>query len=728
MITTDSDGVLLPDNFKRQFAMRNLNENEGPVERIIFARRFPDRWHQRNVTEMFFQCNPIQKHIAQNYGTSSGTEVELVFDVSPYPVLYGISLTSDDRLRSIAVAFEPSVSSISFAPFNVGDWIEVSDYNNIEYRRITNLTNVDNTGDTVKNLTFSTALDNDYDIDNMEVRYAFAIQPTNTRLESPDFFNGWIQMRLGFANRSQEVILYQGEVVGGHKDPNNTVTLTTQDKVKSLVERQTQNRFEVDDRGVASVPTAKGWNSEMTPKFSPNVDSMDIQEEPNVGTGKASDIIYANDKLPEINIEDVWVVTFNGREEKWYVNGIRYKSTNSEGYDSSGVIGSREWQINETENLGWSFTISEGAIPFVTGDQFSFFTAPYEDETVLLVKGRGFNVDPIERRESNYLNPSYIIEFFLADVLELNHNNIATGTETDILTKLSAIRQLDIDFRTELRGVFPEGTPAIEIIDDALRSVNGWMYSTHDDHLALFYYTPFSLENYDTTVISTDYDDPEVMASLPNAADPTVEPRGVDTVKNQMKFSYANGDVSIDDDESQGNFGTFKLDVKGEDLITHDISSGYEMSENTARNAVYRALQRHKNPIFRGTFVGLPALLLLEIGDIPIVFSRDVQFSDKPFWITGLQIDYVNLTVTIFGELATQLDGKFGRIHNQITRSPNMIWTSAGFIGMQGEERLVFVADDVDELAIFTGNPIYEPRVGKPDRWGNYVGDAFVVV
>ena len=728
MIENDSNGARLANSIGGKFRRRNLNVDQGPVEQITFARRLQDIWHRRDVTEMFFQSSTIDKNIAQNYGTSGGTEVELVFDVSPFPVLHGIASNADDKLTSVAVTFEPSVTS-SQTPVVVGDWIEISDYNNIEYRRITSLTDETLTNGTIKSLEFSTALDNDYEIDNMEIRYAFAIEPNKARLESPDFFNGWIQMRLGFADESQFVTLYQAEIVGGHKDPNNTVTLTTQDRVKSLVEKQIQNRFEVDDRGVASVPTAKGWNNEHEPKLSIEIKAVGIANAPNMGTGKASDITYAENKLKEISTDDVWVITFHGREERWYVNGLRHGVTGiGNGYESDGIVGSRTWQIDETEDIGWSFTISEGAIPFVHGDQFSFFTAKHRDGKALLVKGRGFNVNPIvDDRDLNHLNPSHIIEFFLKEVLQESHTNIENGAESDILTKLDTVRQLDIDFRTELRGVFPEGTSAIEVIDDALRAVNGWMYSTHDDHLALFYYNPFALEDYSDQIVSTDYDDPLVSSRYPNATNPQVEPRGVDTVKNQMIFNYANGQVFIDDDESQGNFGTFKLDVRGEDLITHDISSGYEMSENTARNAVYRALQRHKNPIFRGSFVGMPSLLLLEIGDIPIVFSRDAQFSDKPFWVTGLQIDFVNLIVTITGEVATQLDGKFGRIHNQNSRSSNLIWGAEGFIGKTGEERLVFIASDVDELAILSGFPLHIPRVGKPDRWGNYVADAFVV-
>ena len=301
------------------------------------------------------------------------------------------------------------------------------------------------------------------------------------------------------------------------------------------------------------------------------------------------------------------------------------------------------------------------------------------------------------------------------------------GDETDLLVNVQELRRLDLDFRTELRGMFSEGTAAIQVIDDALRSVNGWLYSTHDDHLSIFYYSPFSFGDYDTSQIHTDFDNPRATSRYPNAANPQIEPRVVDSVKNQFSFSYANGEVFIDDADSQENFGRFKLDVRGEDLITHSISSGYEMSENTARNAAYRALHRYKNPIFRGSFTGLPDLLLLEIGDIPIVYSREAQFVDKPFWVTGLEVDFVNLTVIVTGELATQIVGKFGIAHEDSDPSASEIWDITGFIGSVGEERLVFVGDEDEQLVILAGSTDYLPRIGKPDRWGNYVADAFVV-
>ena len=747
MIENDSLGNELINTFKSQFQNKALDVDRGPKEQIYFARKIGSSWIKRDMTDMFFQSTPIAKSIAQNYGTSSGAEIELVFDNTPFPVIYPIQNDANGQLISFAVAFDPYITHEEGQyPIRAGDWIEVSDYNNIEQRRIQQITPIDDTNDTLYNVRLSQFLDNEYDVDYMEIRYVFAITDANKRrLDTFDLYNGFVQMNLGFNDKSSYVTLYQGEITGGNRDPNKTVTLTTQDRVKSLVETQIADRFEVDDRGIASVLTPRGWNNENTRKnvIDTVFDISDIPNSPNVGTGKADDISYANNKIDEIELDDQWVITFHRTTQRWYVRGENYGSVGTSvvdpddpderiaaGYGHSGIFGDRIWTIDESENLGWSVSINEGNIPFSHGDQFVFYTKKFIDDMCHIVKGRGFANSPIETLDLKYLNPSYIIEYFVKDILGITHEkiNIVGGGETDIFTNLQDIRRLDLDFRTELRGLFAEGTSAIQVIDDALRAVNGWLYSTHDDHLSVFFYTPFLLGDYDTTQIHTDYSHPRLSSRYPNAANPQTEPRVVDSVKNQMFFRYAGGDVFVDDPDSQENFGTFKLDVRGEDLITHQISSGYEMSENTARNAAYRALQRYKNPIFRGTFIGILDLLLLEIGDIPIVYSREVQFVNKPFWVTGLEIDFVNLTVTITGELATQIVGKFGIAHEDDTPESNEIWNDTGFIGDRGEERLVFIADDDEELALFAGLDTYSPRVGKPDRWGNFVTESFSVV
>ena len=731
MIENGNTGNILSSIFTSRFQQKALDETIGPRDLIYFARKVDGRWTRRNVTNMFVNATPISKRIADDYGTSKGTEVSLVFDNSPFPVIYPINQT-DGKILRMAVQFHPNVPLTLSVNFPIGgDWIEISDYNNIEHRKIVGIVPISDTDDSLYNIELSTPLDNEYDVDFMEIRYVFAIaESTKTRLDTSDYYNGYIQMNLGFQDQSEYVTLYQGEVTGGSRDPNNTVTLTTQDRVKSLIETQITGRFEVDDRGVASVPTPKGWRNQNNRKATSNQFNIsDILNAPNSGTGKISDITYSDDKLNEITLDDEWSVTFNSQSETWHVWGANYGSDNTSGYKGIGGIGSRVWTINETETHGWSFTIDEGHVPFEHGDQFVFYTKPYVDGMCHIVKGHGYEDSPISTLGEKYLNPSYIIDFFVNDVIGIKHEkiNVFSGDETNLLVGLDGIRETDLDFRTELRGSFEEGTSAIQVIDDALRAVNGWMYSTHDDHLSVFIYSPFAFGDYSESEIHTDYDHPRTSIRYPNAANPQIEPRVVDSVKNQIVFNYANGSVFVEDTDSQDNFGFFKLDIRGEDLITHSIQSRYEMSENTARNASYRALQRFKDPIFRGTFVGMPGLLLLEIGDIPIVYSRESQFVNKPFWVTGVEIDFVNLIITITGELATQISGKFGFAHGSDTPIASKIWDSTGFIGEQGEERLAFVADDDEQLALFAGADTYSPRVGKPDRWGNFVTDAFIV-
>ena len=741
MITKNSAGTPLGNAFIfNSMYRRVLNEDESPIEQIYFARKITSNgetnWVRRNVSSMFVDSSPITKTIAGNYGTSTGTDVELVFDNTPLPVLYSV-LTINNKIRSFVVKNDPRVMFVR------GDWIEISDYENVEYRRIVSVVPIED--NKYLRIEISIPLDNDYIINNTEMRFAFVKTLFNKdRLESSDFFNGWIQMNLGFANRGDFITLFQGEIIGGARDPNNTITLTAHDRVKSLVETQLSARFEVDDRGVASVPTACGWNGEETKKLvSTQVfGNTGVEDGPNVGTGEISDISYSDNKFNEISVDQTWSFTYQAKRNTFHEWGSRIVSgqgdkelgtLSSTGYAPEGNTGNQTWTINLTDEYGWSVTISEGDIPFEDGDQFAMYTHKYIEGRSFIVKGRGFEETPVLQVESKHLTPSYVIESLITEVLDLKHENFGspdiTALETNLLVGLEEIRQLDSDFRTELRGFFEEGTSAIEIIDDALRCVNGWMYSTHDDHLRLFYYTPFAYHKYTNFEIVSDFDSHRSGSRYPNAADPQSEPRMVDSIKNQMVFTHSTGRIFIEDTDSQENFGKFKLDVRGEDLITHDISTGFEITNNTARNAGYRALNRYKDPIFRGSFVGMPSTLLLEIGDIPIVYARDVRFVAQPLWVTGIEVDYTNLTTKITGEIATQVSGKYGEAHPDDDVQSTDLWSADGYIGDDEQERLAFLAHDEQQLdAIkWPHDNTYQPRVGKPDRWDNYVEDAFIV-
>ena len=750
MITNNSLGNPLGNSFIFSHLYRQvLREENGPVEQIIFARKIKtgdDRfdWVRRDISDIFVNATPIVKSIASNYGTSSGAEVELVFDNTPIPVLRSL-LRVKGRISRFLIQKDKQFT------FRVGDWIQISDYENIEYRRIQNIIE----DGMFTQILINASLDHDYDINSTEIRFVFArTLSVQNRLETPDFYNGWIQMNLGFADSGEYMTIFQGEIVGGAIDPNNTVTLTAQDKVKSLVETQLTARFEVDDRGVASVPTACGYNGEETKKpvstqifGSEANDDNTVIDGPNIGNGEISDVNYSDDKFNEINIDQVWSFTYRKSANTFHAWGSRVIPgqgdsarggiTTGQGrsirdrFESTGTVGEQAWTIDASDIYGWSVTITEGDLPFEHGDQFVMFTHKPVDGRVYVVPGRGFAESPILEYDERYLNPSYVVESLLKDVLLLTHENISLPNppENDLLTNLDAIRQLDVDFRTELRGIFTEGTSAIQVIDDALRCVNGWMYSTHDDHLSLFYYSPFSFGDYDNFDIVADFDSHRSSSRYPNAANPQVQPRMVDSIKNQVVFSHAKGSVFIEDTDSQENFGRFKLDVRGEDLITHQISTGFEISDDTARNASYRALQRYKNPIFRGSVTGIPSTLLLEIGDIPMMFAREVQFVNKPFWVTGIEVDFTALTVTITGELATQIEGKYGIAHPDNDTQAIDLWDNTGFIGDVGEERLAFLADDDAQLdnIRWPFDFSYQAREGIPDRWGNYVEDAFIV-
>ena len=73
MIATNSAGMALSSGFRRRLRSKVLNESNGPVDQIIFARKLPslltpnqDIWFTRDVTKMFFNSEPITKSIADN--------------------------------------------------------------------------------------------------------------------------------------------------------------------------------------------------------------------------------------------------------------------------------------------------------------------------------------------------------------------------------------------------------------------------------------------------------------------------------------------------------------------------------------------------------------------------------------------------------------------------------------------------------------------------------------
>ena len=199
-------------------------------------------------------------------------------------------------------------------------------------------------------------------------------------------------------------------------------------------------RFEVDDRGVATVPTACGWNGENEKKDvnSQLFGTAGPSDGDNIGTGTISDVSYSENKFQEIEVDQTWSITYYKKTNTFHVWGSmtcvtgqgdsRRRYTCCNGILSTGHQGNQTWSIDLEEDYGWGVVISEGNIPFENGDQFAFFSHKYVDGRVYIVKGRGFSESPVLKLDSNYLRPSYVIEALVKEVLELKHENIAEST------------------------------------------------------------------------------------------------------------------------------------------------------------------------------------------------------------------------------------------------------------------------------------------------------------
>ena len=178
MITKTSLGNDLRSSFTNaRLYKRVLSSDSAPVEQIIFARKIKTgsgaySWIRRDMSKMFVDSSPISKSIADNYGTSKGTDVELVFDNTPVPILFSEEKIKD-RILNFVIRKDPQIE------FIVGDWIEISDFENIEHRRIKTINEIED-GDFLQ-IGMNIPLDYEYSINYAEMRFLFARTIHNKR-------------------------------------------------------------------------------------------------------------------------------------------------------------------------------------------------------------------------------------------------------------------------------------------------------------------------------------------------------------------------------------------------------------------------------------------------------------------------------------------------------------------------------------------------------------------
>ena len=696
MIATDTAGGALSAAFTTRMQASFLDVSLTPEDVILFCRKVSGTWYTRDVTGLWVGMGDIEKRLAHQYGVSEGTEAEFTFSNAPRYTL------SSAYSSGTTLNVYDYVADALYWDVQANDWIMISDYDHTEYRRVTAFG-----GSTIS---ISEALDYGYAKDDTEIRFLFAIEPTADRLDPDDLYNGWIAVKAGFVDMSEWIWVFQGKVTRGQVSSQDTLTLIARDRVKELVEYEMTARVEFDDRGVASVPEPHPGNQ---------------------GSGTISDITYNPGKLPDLLTTEAWDMTYQA-SETFEVEGSSTGVVGSA--NPQGETGQRTWTIEELANYGFEVTITEGAVPFAAGDQFRFWSRASGSVAVIPGSDGSFpTANPIDSSGLADLHPSSVVEYVLNELLEWEHENPETGTATDLLdaTLLATVQARSQDYFCELRGAFDAGAHAIDIIDDALKPVLGWIYSTEDDHIGIQLYSPFMLNSPTSFDLSHDVDN---SARTLNVLSVASEPMDVEAVRNRVVFRYDVGDSNKEveqvDSDSETAYGSRSLVIRGEDFTDYDLSSRFLVTENIAKAAANRILRRYKDPVQRFTLRVHPNALLLELGDTPMLYARDVQFSARRLWVVGLRKNLFTRTVTIEAENGAHIDGKYFKWRDSVAPADptgSAIWDSTGFIGSEGEERIFIWSDATIALDVRGDNDgVYDAKLGKPDAWGNYVEESFI--
>lgn len=688
---------------------------------VLFCRKISGSWVTRDVSPLWSGQTEIEKSIARDYGVSSGTETEFTFSNIPLTQLTanyssGTTLTVEPRITvfgGTAIGFELAAN----------DWISISDWDTTEYRRVSSV--VKNADGLITTINITEALDSNYMLKDTKIRFVFAIETSKNRLDNEDFYEGLIRVKSGFPDLNEYIVSFQGQVVGSTIAEDDGIMLTCRDRLQEAIEFELDGRVEFDDRGVASPPTAASTND---------------------GNGEATDIEYLPGKLPNVIITEAVTATYQSDSvdhlgesfdtSGWDVVGTVSGTISSldtlpneiatDRWLSSGEVGERRWNIDCLDDCGWSFSIKEGDALFENNDTFRFFTNA--SGTIVVVKGEGYTT-PLDTSGLTSLNPSFIIEYLFKDLLAWTTPNPETDTEGVVMNaaNLTTVRGLSQDFRTELRGHFEEGTRAIEVVDDALRIAGGWAFTNERNEIGLFYYSPYAVDDLTTFNLSADADND---ARIRNVFAIQSEPFQIASIRNRVVFEYDLSDtrkeIEKEDSTSITDRGKRSVIVRGEDYNEYRLTSRFGTRKRIVENASIRVLRRTKDALRVFTLTAHPNALRSEIGDIPFLYSRTMQFQGRVL-IIGLRKNMMTGLVEITCEEATHLNGKFAKVYD-ISVPKATIWDATGFIGSLGEERFAMANDPTLKLDVIgNNNAAYDQRLGTPDQFGNYVEDPFIV-
>lgn len=721
MITTNTTGASLSATFNSRIQASFQDDTQSPSDEVLFCRKVSGTWYNRNVTPLWVGMGDIEKGMADQPGVSEGTEVNFSFSNAPITVLRaayngGTELWVEDRTFG-------QVFTLA-----VGDWICVSDFDNSEVRRITEVY------PTI--IRISRGLFKTYKA-GAQIRFFFAAHPTKDILGPTDAYSGWLLVKAGYddATLTEHIYSYMGRLNAGQSLPDDTVVLTAQDRVQELVEYEFADDIEFDDRGVATVPKPNSTNT---------------------GDGEIESVRYHSGKLPDKLTTETWTLTYVNAHQVY--SGVTYDTsgwtlsgsvsgTIDSGDDlpngdpttrflptgniEAGEVGERTWVIDDAlTDIGWGTTIREGRKQFADGDTFRLMTQA--SGVVAAVNGGDYTTNKIDTVNLADLRVSSVVDYLFTDKIPLTHENPETATVTALWNNKSDVAARGQDQYSWIRGRFEKGTKAILVIDHALKTIQGWMTTSADDHIRVYIDSPFILNSPTNLTLSADVDNPD---RTRNVLEVQPEPLAIERVKNRVTFAYDTNDTNkeyttpdSEASDSQSEFGIKPLVIRTESLDEISLSTRFLANRTSIRSTANRILRKLKYPRRRFTLLCHPNTLLLELGDTPWLYARNVQFSGRRIWVTRFRQNLFTRVIQIEAQDAQHLRGKWFKFADGATPSIASRWSEDGFIGSVGDERFLIIGKETLQLdGIGNNDGDYDAELGTPDQWDNFVEDNFKI-
>jgi len=639
MIEKDDGGGAISAGFTTRIGAKYDDGSNKPIVTALFCRELSGTSYTRDVTQLFADMTMMKEAIGADDGFSRGNTTSFMFDNAPLAELTvayvaGTTLTVQPRLQKFALLTSPQ-----------DDWISITDGLNVEYKRVTGLTTAANGGLTA--ITIHSALSNNYAV-GTEIRYAWAIEPTETTLNSTqqDQFIGSVRIKLGFENESDTVIMYQGEIVNGTVSNDQQVLINCRSIIQKLVKLSLTGDYEVGDRGLASRPSPDAGNT---------------------GDGVVSPITYAIDSALRGQIlTEAWTATYDATAvdddgntvggwdittgaPRTIASGNIPPNHDGEGaFVPTGESGGWRWDIDLRANEGLGFVIEEGDTAWVNGDTMKFWSLI--DGTLGVILGEDAISNPIDTGTLSSLSQASVIEHFFDQMLEIDYWDPELGTHTNMFetTQLAHTKTLAQDY--DIQGQFLKGTPVMDVIMQALLVANGYIAQKHSGELYIRYHSTEELNDATDKTLSSNVADGTNTYNVLNitAVDADNE-RVVNKIVVRHDKDYRNIEVVNTDASSITDFGErqFKGRTSEEREIDKETAYLYVLADVNSASTFF--FNRFAAPMKQFRLEGTPDMLMLEPGDIIEVYSSSAQYAGRA-WVMEVEKHLLTLQTRLLIE------------------------------------------------------------------------------